>query len=312
MESNTLANVIPISGFFSMGGLSRRLIKDCDQPVIITNTGSIYHTEAVIGAGGLSQVYRARRFSDGQIVALKLANLDHCKQAADFLRREVEIIVKFTHKNVVKVFEAGETNHGIPFIAMELLQGETLDQILKTNKKFSLEEAASLCVQIAEALEYMHAQGIVHRDIKPANVMLVENEAGQYEVKIFDFGISMSIVEDELDKELSSSGSLLYATPEQFAEQAPSIRSDVYQLALVCVELMTGKLPFDKTMEQAMKYRLEGPLLSKESEAILPDAVKTVLSRALAREAKARYSSMSLFASLVYKAVKHAQMAMAG
>lgn len=310
MESNTLANVIPLSGFFSVGGLSRRLIKDCDQPVIITNTGSIYHTEAVIGAGGLSQVYRARRFSDGQVVALKLANLKNCQQAVDFLRREVEIILKFAHPNVVKVFEAGETSHGIPFIAMELLQGETLDQVLCTKKNFPLLEAASLCVQIAGALDYMHAQGIVHRDIKPANIMLVEKESGPYEAKIFDFGISMSIVEE--NKELSSSGSLLYATPEQFAEQAPSIRSDVYQLALVCVELMTGKLPFDKTMEQAMKYRLEGPLLPKESEAVLPDAVRTVLSRALAREAKERYGSMSLFANLVYKAVKHAQMALAG
>lgn len=272
--------------------------------VIIARDGHIYKLAGVLGRGGLSTVYRAIRFSDGEVLALKIADTERAEEAAELLRKEALILKRLNNPHIVSLVDQGETRNGEPFIVMDLLHGQTLEELLASEKSLSLDRAAGICLQVASALEYAHSQGVIHKDIKPSNIMILDAEHDI--VVLYDFGIATTIEETGVVGEESSSGSLLYAAPEQLSDLPCGYSTDVYQLALVLFETLTGRLPFEMSISAALKYRKTGPLLVENSELgerALGEAIRDVLESALQRNPESRTATMRHFADSLYQAV---------
>lgn len=181
---------------------------------------------------------------------------------------------------------------------MEILEGQTLEQVLIAETILDLERVVNIAMQVAAAVHHAHERGILHRDIKPSNIMLVKRN-GFEKVVVFDFGISLLVGEDGLSLDQTSSGSLLYAAPEQLREQISTYNTDVYQLALVMFEAMTGRLPFDISISGALAYRRgPGPVLLDDDELgeqCLSSGMRAVLEAALQRETHKRTQNMRSF-----------------
>lgn len=269
-----------------------------DNSVIMSTSGNVYKLESILGVGGLSVVYRAVRFSDGKVMALKVANIEKAPEAATLLRREAVLMARLDHDNIVKMYESGESIDGDPFIAMEMLPGQTLEQALISDTILDLPRVARICMQVAEAVAHAHERGILHRDIKPSNIMLVKKD-GKETAVVYDFGISLTVDESGSSYDESSSGSLLYASPEQLSDQNCSYNTDVYQLALVMFEALTGRLPFEISVSGALAYRRgEGPVLLSDEELgeqALTLEVRKVLEEALQRNPQDRTRNMHNF-----------------
>jgi serine/threonine-protein kinase len=257
----------------------------------------MYQLKSVLGVGGLATVYLASRFSDGKVVALKLANNEKGEGPPAMLRHEAKLLSRLEHPNIVSVVECGDTSDGEPFLAVDVIRGQTLDQLMIANGgTLSLLRAGNICLQIAGALAHAHVNGIVHRDIKPSNVLIAKVDGHDF-VILFDFGIACDTTAAE--DMGSDSGSLLYIAPEQLLDGQCTASSDVYQLALVFLELVTGQLPYAATYEDAVSYkRGEVPLLLSDDEMgshRLDPQIRRILERSLTPNPEKRISSMSLF-----------------
>ena len=288
-----------LGGTFSKAFLGQPCRKQTgDNSVVTSKGGNIYKLESVLGMGGLSVVYRAVRHSDGKVVALKVANMEKSPEAKVLLRREAQLMQNLEHSNIVRMYEAGESVDGDPFIAMELLEGQTMEQLLISETFLDLPRVARICLDVAEAVHHAHLNGILHRDIKPSNIMLVKRN-GRERAVVYDFGISLTVGEDGSSSDNTSSGSLLYASPEQLSEQNCSYNTDVYQLALVMFEALTGRLPFEISISGALAYRRgEGPVLLSDEELgefALEANVRKVLEDALHRNPHERTRNMHRF-----------------
>lgn len=288
-----------LGGNFSRAFLAQPFRKlEQDRSIVFSAGGNIYRLEGILGIGGLSVVYKATCFSDGKAVALKLADSEKSPDAKGLLAREAELMTRLNHENVVKLYESGQTIEGDPFIAMEILEGQTLEQLLISETILDLERAGKICMDVAAAVQHAHEMGVLHRDIKPSNIMLV-NRNGVETAVVYDFGISLSIGDDGISFDESSSGSLLYASPEQLSDYACSYGTDVYQLALVVFESITGRLPFEISVSGALAYRKgQCPVLLSDEELgaqALPACIRKVLEKALERDPARRTGSMKSF-----------------
>ena len=288
-----------LGGSFSKAFLGQPCRKESgDNAVLLSSSGNIYRLETVLGVGGLSVVYRAYRYSDGKEVAVKVANTNKAPEAKALLAREAELMAHLQHESIVELYESGTTVDGDPFIAMEILEGQTLEQLLVTQNALDLHRVARICLQVADAVQHAHENGILHRDIKPGNIMIV-NRDGVEKAIIYDFGISLCVGADGSSYDDTSSGSLLYASPEQLDEQICSYNTDVYQLALVMFEALTGRLPFEISVKGALDYRRgRGPVLLSDEELgeqKLCEGIRRVLEKALDRNPKKRTVNMMSF-----------------
>lgn len=296
-----------LGGNFSKAFLGQPFRKnENDKSIVFSSNGNIYRLEGVLGFGGLSVVYKASSFSDGKVVALKLANLEKSPDAKELLEREAELMARLVHDNIVKLYESGVSTEGDPFIAMEVLEGQTLEQLLLSETILDLERVCRIALQVAAAVQHAHEQGVLHRDIKPSNIMVLDREGVESAV-LFDFGISLSIGENGLSFDDSSSGSLLYASPEQLGDRGCNCSTDVYQLALVMFEAITGRLPFEISISGALAYRRgSGPVLLSDEELgeqSLPPAIRTLLEKALERDMHKRTPDMASFISQLSQAL---------
>ncbi len=263
--------------------------------VVTSKNGTLYTVESLLGSGGMGIAYRARRNFDNALVALKLPG-ENDPDCINLLRREASILSQLNHPHIVHVYDHGETGDGYPYIAMELVKGPTLAELLESERSLSAERALKFGRQIAEAMHYAHQKGVVHCDLKPANI-IISTAAGAEAACILDFGIS-EVARDNsnLEEKRETRGSLLYTAPEQIKQQASSFQSDVYQLALMLFECLTGRLPFEKSAAAAVMYRVSGPLIPDEFNPDLPANLRPVLEKAMARKPIDRHTSMKAFA----------------
>jgi HEAT repeat protein len=263
-----------------------------------------------VGVGRMAGIYKARK--GGQTVAVKILPPSKAKDAAVFARfqREGRLAARLKHPNVVRTFDMGEAD-GLHYIAMEYLEGETLQDVLKRRGKLPAEEVTRLLRQALEGLEHLHEQDVVHRDLKPANLMLTSvprssaPAAGRATtvdstVKLLDVGLGRTLFDDapEGHVDLTEAGDLLgtvaYMAPEQArdAHQA-DVRSDLYSLGCVAYHALTGQPPFvdASTMRVLTMHAKQPPRPLREIDAAIPAGLAGVIEKLLAKDPSQRFAT---------------------
>ncbi len=259
-----------------------------------------------LGRGGMGAVYRAEQTTLGRQVALKLMHphLAQAPGAAARFHREARVLAKLHHSRSVEVYDLGEAD-GMLFIAMEILHGVGLDEVLRDGGPMPAARAVGICAQVLEALGAAHDLGIVHRDLKPANIFLLAQGRGDAEgnadrVKVLDFGLAFlkeESGEGRITRQGQTAGTPAYMAPEQCRGEEVDGRSDLYALSCTLYEMLTGAPPFgfgeDNGMETmaAQLYRPpERPGIARWDLGI-PGTVEDVLMRALSKLPRDRYQT---------------------
>ena len=243
-----------------------------------------------LGGGGMGTVYVAEHLKLHRKDAIKVLNSTWADQGDALARfhREARNASTISHPNVCAVYDFGETPEGLTFLAMELVDGKSLAEILKEDGALSPARAAELTRQVAEALTAAHAKGIVHRDLKPGNIMVTRAPDGAEMVKVVDFGIAKAaggLEDQEVTRVGLVAGTPEYMSPEHLRGDEPDPRSDVYSLGVVFYRMLTGRLPFGKG-HTGLKPM---PLVNARPDGRFPDALQAVLDRALEYDALSRY-----------------------
>jgi serine/threonine-protein kinase len=253
--------------------------------------GGRYEIEELVGAGGMSSVYRARDTVLERRVALKVLH-EHFSADPEYVerfRREARAIARLNHPNIVTVIDRGEFG-GRQFIVFEHIPGENLKEVVGREGPLPVTQALALTHQIARGLSFAHEHGVVHRDVKPQNVLMDESGTA----KVTDFGIARSL---EPGEGLTQTGTLLgtsdYIAPEQASGQPVDARTDQYSLGVLLYELLTGEVPYpaDSFMAVAMRH-LRDPVPSvRERRPDVPARVDEIVGRAMAKRPEDRFPS---------------------
>ena len=271
-----------------------------------------YHVLGKLGEGGMGQVYLAEHVKMGRRSALKVMNPALVKDADAISRfnREAANASRINHPHVAAVYDFGETTDGIIYLAMELIEGPPLTKVIEEQGPLPPSRVATIVRQASEALAVAHDMGIVHRDLKPDNIMIARNRDGSDCAKIVDFGIAKAA--DSAAQKVTKTGLVIgtpeYMSPEQLAGDTLDGRSDIYSLALVAFNMLTGKLPFPaETAQESMIMRLTEPprkLTQMRPEVAWPEPVQAALDKALQRDVNARYTSATEFGRALSSALE--------
>lgn len=251
-----------------------------------------YRILSEIGRGGFATVYRALDTTLDREVALKVLDPLLMRDATWVARfhREARAVARLKHPHIVTIYEIGEAD-GRLYIAMELIEGPGLDAEIGRRGRIPWNEALTILGQVADALDYAHGQGVLHRDLKPANILLDPRKGAV----LTDFGFARLVGESSLSVSVSGGvvGTPAYIAPEVWDGEEPTAQTDLYSLGCVAYEMLTGEVLFaGKTPSVVMrKHLMDGPQWPDASHwpTGVPEGVRDVLARALAREPAARY-----------------------
>jgi serine/threonine protein kinase len=262
-----------------------------------------------IGQGGMGCVYKALHIEMDRLCAIKLLlPLAGDQEAARArFRREAKMSSRINSPNAVTIYDFGEAEPGQFYLAMEYIEGESLATALNREKLLPLDRVVNITDQIARALSAAHALGIVHRDLKPANIMLTRRDGNDL-VKVLDFGIAKTVTADDNDK-LTLTGCLVgtptFMSPEQVLGQPIDSRSDIYSLAIMVYQMLSGALPFDGESAQTMimKRLHEPPRPLQAAAPFLTADIEQAVMRGLEREPARRITDVEQFAAALHAAV---------
>ena len=247
-----------------------------------------YKIETMIGEGGMAAVYKAYQSSLNRPVAIKILYYQEDTSLARF-EREAKAVASLRHRNILIVYEYGEAE-GFPFIAMEYVEGGTLEDRL-TGKPMDWRRVIELTIPIAEALHYAHSHGIIHRDIKPSNILMPQED---WPV-LADFGLVKNASEQVgLTQAGTFMGTPGYIAPEQARDIDMDFRADMYSLGVIMFEMITGRLPFDYEIPNKilLAHVSEPPPSPRELNPDCPLALEEVILRSLKKQAEERYATM--------------------
>ena len=262
-----------------------------------------------IGTGGMGSVYKASQPAMNRMVAIKILHpkLANRKDLTSRFRREARAMSQLSHPNTVKVFMYGELEEdGSLYIVMEMLEGRNLNQTVRKDGPIPSDRAIPILIQVCGALQEAHDLGIVHRDLKPENIFLSRQGGINDYPKVLDFGLA-KVTERQmqpgsiiLTQEGMVFGTPEFMSPEQAQGKTLDARSDIYSLAVILYEVLTGKLPFSaKTpMEYIQKHVTEPiiPLSERVADKQFPKELDVVMAKALSKKPEQRYQTAAEFA----------------
>lgn len=258
-----------------------------------------YEVQKELGKGAMGVVYLGRDPKIGRVVAIKTMQLSQEFDEVEIAEvksrffREAETAGKLTHPHIVTIYDAGE-EHGLAYIAMELLRGHDLNRHVKPDTLLPVTTVIELVAQAADALDYAHSQGVVHRDIKPANLVY---ERARRSIKITDFGIAR-ITDSTRTRTGLVLGTPSYMSPEQLKGKRIDGRSDIFSLGVTLYQMLTGQLPFrgDSMASLVKRIATESPVPANMMRTDLPLEIDSVLDLAMHKDPEQRYQQAGEFA----------------
>ncbi len=286
-------------------------VRDMTQPRML---GGRYELDGIVGRGGMAEVFRARDIRLDRIVAVKTLRDDLARDQtfqARF-RREAQSAASLNHASIVAVYDTGEDMAGpvpVPYIVMEYVDGRTLRDLLRDDRRLLPERAAEITDGVLRALDYSHRNGIVHRDIKPGNVMLTRNG----EVKVMDFGIARAVSDAQATMTQTAQviGTAQYLSPEQARGERVDARSDLYSTGCLLYELLTGRPPFtgDSPVAIAYQHVKEDPIPPSRIDPEVPAWADAIVLKAMAKDPADRYQSAGEMRNDIQRALSGAPLA---
>lgn len=243
-----------------------------------------------VGAGGMSDVYKALDHKLNRPVAIKVLkeNLSADKTFVSKFKAEAQSAAGLIHPNIVNVYDVNEEN-GMHYIVMELVEGVTLKKYIEKRERIPYKEAVSIAIQIAKGMEAAHENHIVHRDIKPQNIIISK----EGKVKVTDFGIAKAASSSTINT--SAMGSVHYISPEQARGGYADERSDIYSFGVTLYEMLTGKVPFDgdSTVSVAVQHIQKDVPRPSTIEADIPRAIDDIVVKCCNKKTERRYQTAS-------------------
>lgn len=267
--------------------------------------GSKYKVVELIGSGGLCNVYKAQHLITNQLIAMKVLHKHLSSNRNQIMRfkQEGQTSSSLTHPNIVRMYDFGITEDGIPFMTMDLISGKALSQVIHDEGAVEVKRALDIFIQTCKGLAYAHGRDIIHRDIKPNNIMISEDGHGGQLAQLVDFGLAKLVVNDDPDAQrLTATGEIMgspyYMSPEQCLGQVLSPQSDIYSFGCVMYETLSGQAPFAgasifDTIRQhieASPQRLRS--INPNCKGPLTESLEHIIFRCLAKDPAQRYDSV--------------------
>lgn len=295
-------------------------LAESQKPKAIANPGSLsgttlgsYEVEDVIGRGGMGEVYKGRQVGLDRVVAIKVlpSSLTENDEARVRFEREAKTVASLHHPNVIGVFDFGSM-HGTSYMVMEYISGQELGDYVRGKTRLGIEEACGVVRDIADALDYAHAQGLVHRDVKPSNIMLRDistttttRKSGlasfPYTAVLMDFGITKLMSADSgLTQTGGAVGTVDYMSPEQIlSAKEVDNRADIYSLGIITFEMLVGQLPFKRdSLAQVLFAHLQQPPPDpRDLHDEIPRSVAHAVMKAMAKKPEERFATAGEFAA---------------
>ncbi len=250
-----------------------------------------YEIVSRVGAGGMSDVYKAKDHKLNRNVAIKVLKKEFSTDTnfVSKFKTEAQSAARLIHPNIVNVYDVGEED-GLHYIVMELIEGITLKQYIQKKGQLSVRETISIAIQIANGIECAHNNQLVHRDIKPQNIMI----SREGKVKVTDFGIARAASSNTING--TAMGSVHYISPEQAASKYVDEKTDIYSLGITIYEMLTGKVPFDgeSTVSIALKHIQSRVPSVKELIPNIPISIEKIVLKCTQNKTEMRYPKISL------------------
>jgi serine/threonine protein kinase len=272
------------------------------DPLIGRLINDRFRVTAAIGHGGMGKVYKALQSPLDRVVALKVLGAGHDRDP-NFYKRfflEASVTAKLTHPNTITLYDYGQSQDGIFFIAMEFVDGRTLSAAMQQEGPLSQDRVVHIAQQICRSLREAHGLGIIHRDLKPANVMLLDQHDDHDFVKVLDFGLVKFYQGDNVEADITNAGTFMgsphYIAPEQARNQNPDQRCDIYSLGVLLHHMLTGKVPFTAAnpVDIIMKHLHDPPppIRQVRPELNLHPELEAIALRCMSKDREDRYQSM--------------------
>ncbi len=249
-----------------------------------------YEVVGKIGAGGMSDVYKAKDHTLGRFVAIKVLKQEFSEDVnfVTKFRTEAQSAAGLEHPNIVNIYDVGSQD-GMYYIVMEYVEGITLKTYIEKKGQLSFKEAISIAIQVGRGIEAAHNKNIIHRDIKPQNIII----STEGKVKVTDFGIARAASANTINSDVM--GSVHYSSPEQARNGFVDGKSDIYSLGIVMYEMVTGRVPFDgdTTVAVAIQHLQEEMVSPSAYAPDLPISLEKIILKCTQKNADRRYENMA-------------------